>query len=150
IFCTRYIWDRNQADADSVNGIVPIGTPMAGTSTYVIDDQNRLCAPGDRGELCLAGDQVMSGYWNNPARTSEAFVSLSADGMQVSAYRTGDIVYLNGQGNLVYCGRKDSQVKVDGHRIELGEIEHFARLHKGVTNAAAILVTDKSGIHRLK
>jgi amino acid adenylation domain-containing protein len=150
IFCTRYPWDRQRAEAESVNGIVPIGKAMPGTTTFVVDDQNRLCVEGQRGELCLAGKQVMPGYWNNPARTEEAFVTLSVDGVKISAYRSGDIAYLNQNGNLIYCGRKDSQVKVDGHRVELGEIEHFARLHLGTDMAAAVLVKDESGVNRLK
>jgi amino acid adenylation domain-containing protein len=150
IFCTRYSWSRERAEAESVNGIVPIGKAMPGTSAYVVDDDGRLCRDGERGELCLAGDQVMAGYWNDREKTAESFVTLSSDGKDISAYRTGDIVYVNEHADLAYCGRKDSQVKIDGHRVELGEIEHFARLHLGGPGAAAVLVKDTSGIDRLR
>ena len=150
IFCTRYSWTRERADSESVNGIVPIGEAMPGTVTYVIDDEGRPCKDGERGELCLAGDQVMSGYWNDPERTAEAFVNISTGGKNVSAYRTGDIAYVNETGQLIFCGRKDSQVKLDGHRVELGEIEHFAHLFLGAPNAAAILEKDATGIDRLR
>jgi acyl-coenzyme A synthetase/AMP-(fatty) acid ligase len=123
---------------------------MPGTSAYVVDDDGRLCRDGERGELCLAGDQVMAGYWNDREKTAESFVTLSSDGKDISAYRTGDIVYVNENADLAYCGRKDSQVKIDGHRVELGEIEHFARLHLGGPGAAAVLVKDTSGIDRLR
>lgn len=150
IFCTRYSWDQKCAERESVNGVVPIGTAMPGTKTFVVDENGGLCKDGERGELCLAGDQVTAGYWNDPAKTASSFVTLSADGEQISAYRTGDIAYLNENAELIYCGRKDSQVKVDGHRIELGEIEHFARLHIGTASAAVVMLKDKSGINRLK
>src|SRR5690606_4052862 len=74
IFCTRYAWDRERAATESVNGIVPIGQAMPGTTTHVVDDNGRLCAVGERGELCLAGGQVMPGYWNDPDKTAEAFL----------------------------------------------------------------------------
>jgi len=150
IFCTRYAWSRDRGEAESVNGIVPIGKAMPGTSTYVVNDAGEQCKDGERGELCLAGDQVMAGYWNDVAKTRESFVGLSSAGLAVSAYRTGDIVYVNENGDLVYCGRKDAQVKIDGHRVELGEIEHFARSYLGNPTAAAVMVKDASGIGRLR
>ena len=150
IFCTRYAWSRDRAESESVNGVVPIGKAMPGTVTYIVDDEGAPCPDGERGELCLGGDQVMSGYWNDPVRTAEAFVSISTDGTNVSAYRTGDIAYVNENGQLIFCGRKDSQVKLDGHRVELGEIEHFAHLFLGSPDAAAILTKDESGIDQLR
>lgn len=150
IYCTRYSWERAQAEAESVNGIVPIGTALPRTTTIVVDSDGRPCADGERGELCLAGDQVMSGYWNDPGRTGEAFVEVPAGGRTLRAYRTGDIAYRNADGNLVYCGRKDSQVKIDGHRVELGEIEHFARKFIDSSAAAVIVRNDVSGVGRLR
>src|SRR5690606_38242231 len=150
IFCTRYEWEQARAEAEAANGIVPIGTAMPGTETYVVDDTGSQSPTGERGELCLAGDQVMQGYWNDPAKTAESFLTLSSNGKDTAAYRTGDVVYVNENGNLVYCGRKDSQVKIDGHRVELGEVEHFAHLYPGAASAAAVLIRDASGIERLK
>jgi amino acid adenylation domain-containing protein len=150
IFCTRYSWSRDRAEVESVNGIVPIGKPMPGTTTHVVDDNGKPCKDGERGELCLAGDQVTAGYWNDPAKTAQSFVTVSPNGKDISAYRTGDIVFVNENGDLVFCGRKDSQVKIDGHRIELAEIEHFARLHLGSPSAAVVMVKDASGINCLK
>jgi amino acid adenylation domain-containing protein len=150
IFCTSYVWTRDRGATESVNGIVPIGKAMPGTSTYVVNDAGERCEDGERGELCLAGHQVMTGYWNDSVKTGQSFVSLSSEGMAVSAYRTGDIVYVNENGDLVYCGRKDAQVKIDGHRVELGEIEHFARSYVGSPTAAAVMVKDAAGFDRLR
>ena len=83
----------------------------------------------------------MTGYFQDPERTEEAFVELH-DGADVKRfYRTGDLCFYNEKGDLVYCGRLDSQVKVQGHRVELGEIEHFAREHVGHSLVSAILPT---------
>jgi amino acid adenylation domain-containing protein len=150
IFCTRYPWTREQADAESVNGIVPIGKPMRGTQTLVLDEDGRRCPAGARGELCLVGDQVMAGYWSDRAKTAESFATVTLGKSRVRAYRTGDIAYENAQGNLVYCGRLDSQVKIDGHRIELGEIEYFARRFIGSSTAAVVVTRDNLGAQELK
>jgi acyl-coenzyme A synthetase/AMP-(fatty) acid ligase len=96
-------------------------------------------AEGEQGELCVAGDQVMSGYFQDVERTDEAFVELGESSDAARFYRTGDLCFCNEQGDLVYCGRLDSQVKVQGHRVELGEIEHFAREYVGHSFVAAIL-----------
>jgi acyl-CoA synthetase (AMP-forming)/AMP-acid ligase II len=94
---------------------------------------------GEQGELCIAGDQVMTGYFQDPEKTAEAFIELAGgDGVR-RFYRTGDLCFYNDLGNLAYCGRLDSQVKVQGHRVELGEIEHFAREFVGHAFVAALL-----------
>ncbi len=81
----------------------------------------------------------MTGYFQDVERTAEAFIELGAGDEIRRFYRTGDLCLRNAQGDLVYCGRLDSQVKVQGHRVELGEIEHFAREHVGHSFVAAIL-----------
>lgn len=150
IYCTRYAWERERAEGESVSGIVPIGTAFPGTTTLVVDPDGRPCPPGERGELCLAGDQVMSGYWNDPGKTRAAFVDVSRDGRMLRAYRTGDVAFENADGNLIYCGRTDSQVKIDGHRVELGEIEHFARQFIDSSAAAVVVENDAAGVCRLR
>lgn len=150
IYCTRYSWHRDRANDESVNGIVPIGRPLPGVTSLVLDQNGVECGPGTQGELCLAGDQVMSGYWKDGETTEKSFVSVSVNGSTLRAYRTGDLAYRNNEGNLIFCGRLDSQVKIDGHRIELGEIEYFARRYIGHSSAAVVVTADPSGSARLK
>jgi acyl-coenzyme A synthetase/AMP-(fatty) acid ligase len=138
IFCLRYVWTQSESAAESVNGIVPIGEAMPRLRTYVVDEAGQLCDDGQKGELCLSGDQVMTEYWEDPAKTETAFVSVPAENETERAYRTGDIAYSNQNGNLIYLGRLDSQIKIDGHRIELSEIEHFAC--KCIKSAMAVAV----------
>jgi amino acid adenylation domain-containing protein len=145
IWCTAYPWDADTSAVESVNGIVPIGRPVAGSGAVVVDESGALCAAGDKGELVLYGPQVMSGYWQNPAKTAEVFIDIEVDGASHRAYRSGDIPFINDNGNLIYCGRLDSQVKIDGHRVELGEIEHHARHFIGNSRAAVVLTSDPAG-----
>jgi acyl-coenzyme A synthetase/AMP-(fatty) acid ligase len=86
------------------------------------------------GELLAGGDSLMSGYWNRPDDTERAFISL--EGRRY--YRTGDRVAVEPDGNYVFMGRLDRQVKRRGFRIELGEIEAALTRHEGVLEAAAV------------
>jgi D-alanine--poly(phosphoribitol) ligase subunit 1 len=146
IFCMRYEWSEDRSANAAVNGVVPIGRPMGDTEAWLIDaNGQRVDAPGEKGELVLAGRQLASGYWRSPARTAEAF--FKAPGAErPSGYRTGDLCFKNADGDFVYCGRTDAQVKVDGHRVELGEIEHAVRKVTGRTAVAVVAVPDGRGV----
>jgi amino acid adenylation domain-containing protein len=134
IFCTEFKWDVEESAAQSVNDIVPIGRPLAGTSLLILDDAGKLAAPGTQGELCLMGEQLAAGYWRDPERSEAAFISAPGDGGL--AYRTGDLAFVNEQGNYIYCGRSDAQIQVDGHRVELAEVEYYLRMFSDGTAAA--------------
>jgi amino acid adenylation domain-containing protein len=94
----------------------------------------------ETGDLLVAGESLMSGYWNKSAETCQVFVDM-ADRTQTSKrfYRTGDRISLDlAAGDYTFVGRKDRQVKRRGYRIELGEIETALRQHPGVLEAAVI------------
>lgn len=122
-----------------------IGRPLPGVRTYIVDDELKLVAPGERGELCIGGAGVARGYFGDPARTSDRFV---ADPYAVEAdskmYRSGDIVRMLPDGKIAYIGRSDTQVKLRGLRIELGEIENVLCEHPSVHQAAVALQTDEA------
>lgn len=145
IFCTTYRWETGKSATEQVNGIVSIGRQMPGMQALVIGADEGICKDGEKGELCLIGAQVMSGYWQDEEKNKRAFVEVELSDAKHRAYRTGDVAFVNEFGNLVYCGRKDSQIKIDGHRIELGEIEHFARKFIGSSQAAIIVKSDVVG-----
>lgn len=119
--CTCYIVDREFADGEPL----PIGIPMKNIEVIVVDEQDQIITERDRlGELCVRGTGVAMGYYNNPEKTREVFVQNPLNFMyDEKIYRTGDLVYYNEYGELVYVSRKDFQIKHMGHRIELGEIE---------------------------
>ena len=100
-----------------------IGTALKNNVCFVLNEQFKPVATGEKGELFVGGAQLTDGYWHDDVQNKAKFVSLPdvADGARL--YATGDITYFNEQGHLIFCGRKDSQVKIHGHRVELGEVE---------------------------
>lgn len=120
---------------------IPIGRPMPNSCAYVLDDNLHLLPKGCVGELYLAGPQIAKGYWNRPELTSERFINnpfASSDDYDVM-YKTGDLVWWNEDGELVYTDRVDRQVKLSGFRIEIGEIEACLSQCEGVTQAVVDL-----------
>ena len=123
---------------------VPVGKPFPGTKLYLLDDEGRLA---DEGEIVIGGPSVMAGYYKDPVRTAAALIPDPADpeGGQL-CYRTGDIGRLDENGDLIFIGRRDQQIKHMGHRVELGEIEAAALSLKGVHEAVCMYVADRQRI----
>lgn len=119
---------------------VTIGKPLAHMRTYILDEQLQPTKPGEIGELYLGGKGVSSGYLHGEPPATPSFFQLNLANKQKNdwVYRTGDLVKQNTDGKLVYLGRKDRQVKINGVRIELGEIERWIRKIPGIFNAAVI------------
>lgn len=111
----------NEITSDTTT--VPIGTPIQNTRAYLID-QDRLCAPGEIGALHLAGPGLTPGYLGLPERTATDFLDAQIGAHRERLYHTGDLAFLNEHGQLVFCGRRDEQLKINGFRIELGEVRH--------------------------
>jgi len=142
IFCLRYEWQRGESPHPQGKGIVPIGRPMEGMDAFKINDNSL----DEEGELCLNGEQVTLGYWNNPSKTAEVF-GTTKNGKQF--YRTGDLCKIDRAGNFLYLGRIDNQVKIDGHRVELEEIEFHARVFCGDKQVIAAVNTSEAGFHSI-
>jgi len=101
---------------------VPIGSPVWNTQLRILDHQLRAVGVGVIGELYLTGQQLANGYLNRQELTAERFVADPfEDGQRM--YRTGDIAQWLPDGNVVYLGRTDDQLKIRGLRVEIGEIE---------------------------
>jgi D-alanine--poly(phosphoribitol) ligase subunit 1 len=146
IFCLAYDWTRTQCAGKSVNGIVPLGKPMKHTQAIVVDSTMTPVRRGEQGELCLAGGQLTAGYWRNPERSKRAFFTHGINGDALVYYRTGDSACVDSDGDFVFCGRIDDQVKVQGYRVELREVEHHARQFDAGRNVAAVAYQKQPGI----
>lgn len=120
----------------------PIGAVCEHLEARVVDQDGRPVLPGQEGELCIAGANVMQGYWNLPDQTARAF--LPPDGTGRRWYRTGDIVVEESGGVYRYVGRRDRMVKKRGYRVELGEIEACLYRHADIREAAVVAVPDES------
>ncbi|HEV3039095.1 MAG TPA: amino acid adenylation domain-containing protein [Candidatus Angelobacter sp.] len=131
-------WECRQDDALDV---VPIGRPIANCQVYLLDRQLQPVAAGVPGEIFLGGVNVGLGYFSRPELTAERFVPDPFHPHYAGArlYRTGDIGRCLPDGNIVFLGRIDDQVKVGGQRIEPGEVAQMCRMHPFVGDATVIL-----------
>ena len=141
------IWSST-GPANDTDTVVPLGTPLANTQLYILDDRLRPMPAGLPGELFIGGDGVTRGYHNREELTNERFLANPfVDGGRM--YRTGDLVRLGSDGEIQFIGRTDHQVKVRGYRIELGEIEARLGLHPGVAEAVVVAREDKANDVRI-
>jgi len=141
--CTYYIVDREFDDGEKL----PIGYACRNTNILILDDNNRAVKGDEIGELCVRGSSLALGYWNNLEKTATAFVQNPLNpNYPETIYRTGDMVYQNRQGEIMFLGRKDFQIKHLGYRIELAEIEHAVFPVIGVRNACVVYNQDKKEI----
>ena len=95
----------------------------------------------DDGEICMAGDHVMRGYFERP--DLDAGVLFRHNGKR--AYRSGDLGEMDAQGRVYFRGRKDDQIKLNGYRIELAEIDVALSLLPGVLAGAAVVLRRPDG-----
>ncbi|MEC7761591.1 MAG: amino acid adenylation domain-containing protein [Pseudomonadota bacterium] len=112
----------HEATGRELTASVPIGGPVWNTRTYVLDARHRPVPDGVAGQLFLAGRQLADGYFAQPDLTAARFVPDPFHPGE-RMYDTGDIVFAQSDGTLVYEGRADGQVKIRGVRIETGDIE---------------------------
>ncbi|WP_194924761.1 amino acid adenylation domain-containing protein [Catenulispora pinisilvae] len=131
---------------DKTPAWVPIGSAFRGVRLYVLDEELTPAPQGQPGQLYVAGVCLARGYLGLPGRTAESFVpDPFAPTPGERMYATGDLVQQNEDGDLIYRGRIDSQVKISGYRVELGEVEHAVRDCPGVVDATALLRADAPG-----
>lgn len=133
--CTFYIVDREFKDDESL----PIGKACKNTQVIVLTDHGTLVNKGEIGELCVRGSSLAFGYYNDIEKTKLAFVQNPLHNLYPDViYKTGDLVHENEYGEIVFVGRKDSQIKHMGYRIELGEIETAVLGVEGVSNTCVL------------
>ena len=129
--------DVTYYDCLPADTLIPIGVPISNTQIYITDRFLNLLPVGIRGELLIGGSNVGQGYVNDPALSGERFVdSPFGEG---KLYKTGDMAYRRADGQIIFCGRMDAQVKLNGQRVEMGEIEAAVKSVSGVEAAAAIM-----------
>ena len=131
---TSPIVTANPLDTREYTG--SIGLPLPSTDVSIRDDRGKALPPGEVGEICVRGPQVMKGYWNNPEETAKAF---TADGW----LRSGDMGFMDERGFIKLVDRKKDMILVSGFNVYPNEIEDVVMTHPGVLEVAAIGVPDE-------
>jgi len=144
IYCTYHKFNR-EGHNKQINGMLSIGKAMPGLKAIVVDEDMKLLDRNQKGELCISGDQLTPGYWDNSEKNKESFFTIEIEGMANRFYKTGDSCYFDNDGDIMLAGRLDYQVKIQGYRIELGEIEYHAREFLKGHNVVAVSYTNNIG-----
>lgn len=144
IFCSHLLIQKHQENKVQ-NGVISIGQMMKGTSYIIIDENEQILESNNIGQLCLSGEQVTEGYWENKLKNDESFFTKNILGKNVRYYRTGDLCKVDLDGDLLYLGRVDYQIKIQGFRVELSEIEFQAKNFLKKLNIVAVSFQDKVG-----
>lgn len=134
VVATNYIVEEDMEN-------IPIGKPFPTVKCYIVDSMERIQPLGARGEIYISGDGVGKGYINKPEMTKERFSEYK--GRRV--YKTGDYAYYGSDGNILFFGRRDKQLKINGFRIEVGEIEKHILDLEFIKEAVVIDYADKEG-----
>ena len=139
--CTYHIINKKIEE----NDVIPIGIPFKNERVFLLNENNQLITePEVEGEICVSGTCVVPGYYNNWAKTNEVFVQNPIQNLHYERiYRTGDLGKLGQDGLFYYCGRKDFQIKLNGHRIELPEVEGAIMEIPDITRCCCVFEADK-------
>ncbi|MCG8618977.1 MAG: amino acid adenylation domain-containing protein [Desulfobacterales bacterium] len=129
--------------AQPVNNRTTIGRPFPGVSIAILNQFNQPAPPGVSGEIYIGGPQVSAGYLNLPELTARAFIYPGTDREDVCFFKTGDNAYMMPSGDIIFQGRIDRQIKINGYRVEPDEIEKTAMAHPGVETAAVTILKDR-------
>jgi amino acid adenylation domain-containing protein len=138
-------WYEVPAGSTGLTAPVPIGKACANTDAFAVTDEGgRVSKPGEEGELYVRGSGLMRGYWGDREKTGRMLVKNPfCTAYDELAYRTGDLVTLDDEGNFVFLGRRDGMVKTRGYRVELGEVEAALYGHPAVREAVVLPVPDE-------
>jgi D-alanine--poly(phosphoribitol) ligase subunit 1 len=144
IYCTYYKINKKNNNKQ-LNGMLSIGKAMSGLTAIIIDEDGNIQEANQKGQLCISGDQLTPGYWKYPDKTAESFFEREWKGTIKRFYKTGDSCFIDNEGDIMYAGRLDYQVKIQGFRIELSEIEYHTRECLLGQNAVAVAFENKTG-----
>jgi acyl-coenzyme A synthetase/AMP-(fatty) acid ligase len=141
--CTTFASMYPMNNMETMGDNVPIGKPIENTTMFILDRYGNPLPVGVPGEIHIGGEGVAQSYWNRPEMTAASFVP-DPFGRRPGGrlYRTGDIGKYREDGNILFLGRRDRQIKLSGYRIELAEVEAAIASHPDVSGVAVRLAED--------
>jgi acyl-coenzyme A synthetase/AMP-(fatty) acid ligase len=126
---------------------IPLGHVWNNTEVLIVDENDMEVNDGDIGELLVRSATMMKGYWDKPELTQKAFYKKeNFSNVEERFYRTGDLVWRNEEGQLMFAGRKDRQIKTRGYRIELDEIESVLVSHPNIIETAVYYLKNEEDL----
>lgn len=140
--CTYYEIPGKVSDED----VLPIGKPYDNYEVFLLNEDLSLTKDGEIGEICVGGPVLSLGYLNAPKLTAKSFIKDPRGGDGI-IYKTGDLGSMAADGNLLFHGRKDRQIKHLGHRVELGEIEEAAKRVDGISECVSLYKEESEQIY---
>jgi len=138
------VWSTAKRLSPTTDSILPIGKPIGDTLLLVLDAEGKPVPEGVEGEIYIGGKGVASGYINNPKKTETAFIktlfsgNCSQGSYSENLYRSGDLGYYLNNGDIVFTGRADRQLKIRGFRVEPGQIESALSTHPHVREIVVV------------
>ena len=139
--CTYYIVDNSKEYTSNL----PIGKAFKNRRVFILNEENKIAKPLEKGEICVSGRCLALGYFKNEQKTNECFVQNPQNSCyEEKIYRTGDIGFCDENGVINFVGRKDNQIKHMGHRVELDEIESTLSLIAGIDECCCVYNYKKS------
>ncbi len=146
IYISRFVYEKTLQNPQFRNGIVPIGKPFINHQCALVSENETLVSNGDVGEIIFKGPQISNGYLNDQINTSKVFVSFSWDEEGGTWYKTGDLGFVNADGQIECIGRKDNQIKIAGRRIETGEIESALNRYEMLSDVVVVPVFGQNNV----
>ena len=130
---------------------IPIGKPVRDVEIFAVAEDGSILEPGETGEMHVRGPTVMQGYWGDSERTEATlFRGWGPGSSPYPTYKTGDLAYVDENGDWIFLGRRDSQIKSRGYRIELGDVEAALDQHPSVLECAVVPIPDEVVTNRIK
>ena len=142
--CTYHVIDRKREYEK-----IPIGKAFSNERVFLLDENDKLITePETKGEICVSGTCLALGYYSNKEETDKHFTQNPLNKNYIELiYRTGDLGMYNKEQELVFQGRKDFQIKYNGHRIELEEIEKSMMKVEGIERACCLFNEEKQRLY---
>ncbi|MBQ4834748.1 non-ribosomal peptide synthetase [Pseudoalteromonas luteoviolacea] len=131
----------------SSNQPLPIGLPINGTAVAIVSDKGAYLPHGCVGEIVTAGSGLALGYLNK-SQESGRFVSMDCGDKPLRVYKTGDLGFIDSQGDIRFIGRRDAQVKINGYRVELQAIDQTLEALPEIKQAHTLAIAAANG-HKL-
>jgi long-chain acyl-CoA synthetase len=124
-----------RSPVDPESGALAVGVPIFNTTAAILDENDQEVKPGVVGEICLAGPQIVPGYWEKAEETAHAF----RDGW----FHTGDVGIMDAEGWFYVVDRKKDMINASGFKVWPREVEDVLYTHPAVREAAVVGVPDQ-------